>query len=91
MVQGVFSPAHIQGIAVCEERLSAQFLHNVGNGFRVIGAEKRKVPGFPEMNLDRCIFSVKIYIRYARFFDEAFQLIEKAVVESGAHVGKINF
>src|SRR5699024_4301334 len=91
MIQGVFAAAYIQSVAVGEKRFSAQFLHNVGDSFRVIGAEKRQVARLSEMNLDRRIFSVKIYIRYARFFDEAFQLIEKAVVESGAHVGKINF
>ncbi len=66
VVQGIFAGTDIKRITVREKRFSAPFLHKIRDHFRIIGTQKSQVAVFPEMNLDRRIFILKINLSHAR-------------------------
>ena len=75
MIQRILPSAHIQGIAVGKEGLSAQLLHRIHNHRRIVGTQESQVPGLPKMHLDSCIFPVKINLVHPRSQDQPLQLL----------------
>lgn len=68
VVQGVLAPAHIQGVAVGEERLTAPFLHKIRHGPRPIGAQERQVSRLAEVQLDGHELILKVDIAHTGVF-----------------------
>ena len=52
MVERVFAPADVEGVAVGDEGFAAQLTHQVADGARVVGAQEGEVARLPEVQLD---------------------------------------
>ena len=79
MIQSIFSAAHIERVAVCQERLSAQAFYDVRHSLGVVGAQICQIARFAEMNFDGSVFAVKIDSLDACFSNQALQLVLKIV------------
>ena len=62
MFQGMFTAARIEGVAVRQERTTAQFFNDVGNGFDVLRTQGCQTAQFPEMEFDGNEFAFKVDI-----------------------------
>ena len=80
MVQSVLAAAHIEGVAVGEEGLAAQFLHIICNHLGVVGPEKGQVAVFTKVQLNGCILIGKIYLLKAGSLHETVELLQKIFV-----------
>ena len=74
MVERIFPAAHIEGVAVGQKYLPAQFLDSAYNGLGIIRPQKSQVAQLAEMDFDRHILVRKINVSHARRQNEAFQL-----------------
>ena len=91
VVQGVFAPAHVQGVAVGQKGLSAQAFHHVGHGFGKVGPQIGQVARLAEMNFDGGEFILEIDLLHTGLAHQFFQLLLQIHARTAAHVGKIYF
>ena len=75
MVQGVFAPAHIQGVAVSEEGHPAPGFYHLRHGLGEVGPQVGEVPGFAEVDFNGDEFLFHIDFADAGGVHELFQLI----------------
>lgn len=89
VIQGVLAPAHIQGVAVGEERLTAPFLHKIRHGPRPIGAQERQVSRLAEVQLDGHELILKVDIAHTGGLHQAGQLLLEIFMHVGPQVGEV--
>ena len=75
MVQPVFAPADIKGVAVGEEGLTAPLLHEIRHGFRPVRPKEGQIARLPEMHFDGYIFFVEVNFAHTCGFHQACQLL----------------
>ena len=66
VVQGVFPAAHVQGVAVGEEGLAAQLLHQVGHHLGVVGPQEGQVARLAKVDFNGGVLVGKIDVANAR-------------------------
>ena len=89
VVQGVLTPAHVQGVAVGEERLTAPFLYKIRHGPRPIGAQERQVSRLAEVQLDGHELILKVDIAHTGGLHQAGQLLLEIFMHVGPQVGEV--
>ena len=73
MFQGMFTTARIEGVAVRQERTTAQFFNDVSNGFDILRTQGCQTAQFPEMEFDSNEFAFKVDISDAGLLTEFLQ------------------
>ena len=90
--EGILSATRIEGVAIGQERLSAQFLHHFHHGTGIIRTEVGDVTQFPEMHLDGYKLAFKVEVGNARLLDEFLQFGRKSVaIGLRTEIGEIYF
>ena len=74
MIHRVFPAAGIEGVAVRQKRLAAQFLDHVHHGPDVIGPQVCEVAQLAEVHFNGHEFAVKINVADTGFFNEPLEL-----------------
>ena len=90
MIQRVFPSAHIQGVAVGQEGLTAPLLYKVRHRLGPVGPQIGQVARLTEMQLDGHKLLVEINITHPRRFHQARQLLLQILMIIGTQIGKIN-
>ena len=90
MLQRMPAAAWIEGIAVCQERNPALFLHQIGNHLRVLGTQERHVAQFAEMHFDSDKLAFHIDLLNACHKAERFQLLQQAYANLYPEIRKIH-
>ena len=75
VIQCVFPPAHVQGVAVGQKGLAAPLLHEIRYGLCPVGAQERQISRLAEMQLDRHEFILKVDVTHTCGLDQAGQLL----------------
>ena len=91
MIQGIFAAARIQGVAVRQKRLAAEFFDEICHRLDILRAQGRQVAQFPEMHLDRREFAFEIDVLHAGEAAEFLQLLRQARPYGHAEIGHIHF
>ena len=73
MVEGVFAAAHIQRVAVSQERFAAHIFDHVDDGAGIVGTKVRQVARFSEVDLDGDEFAVQFHGWKTCFAQKPFQ------------------
>ena len=90
VLERVFAATDIERIAVGEEGLAAQLLHDVCNGAGVIGTQKAQVAQLAKVNLDSDELVLKVDLLNSGVTDEALELVELALASMRAQVGEVH-
>ncbi|CDA62161.1 unknown [Clostridium sp. CAG:169] len=77
MVQCIFAASDIQGVAVGQERLAAQFFDQVHDDLCIVWAQIGKVARFAKMNFDSSVFVFKINVGNTCFPHQMIELFQK--------------
>ena len=91
VIQRIFPPAHIQGIAVGKKRLSAPLLNKVRHGFRPVGPQVRQIARLTKMQLDGHKLVIEVDLAHTRRFQQPRQLLLQILTIVGAKIGKKYF
>ena len=91
MVEGVFAPPYIEGIAVGEEGPAAQFLDRIRHRLGKVRAQKGKVSRLAKVDFDGGVLVFKVDVANPRLFDKLLQLLQQILSGFSPHIGKINF
>ena len=65
MIECILAPAHIERVAVGQERLAAVRLDVIGHGLGPVGAQESQIARLAKMQLDRSVLLVKIDCAHA--------------------------
>ena len=90
VLERVFAATHIERIAVGEEGLAAQLLHDIRDGAGVVGAQKAQVAQLAKVNLDGDELVLKVDLLDTGVTDEALELVELALASMRAQVGEVH-
>ena len=90
MIQPVFPPAHIQGVAVGQKGLSTPLLHKVGHGLCPVGPQEGQIARLPEMHFDGHIFFVKVNVAHPGSLHQPRQLLLQIFVIIRPQICPIN-
>ena len=90
VLERVFAATDIERIAVGEEGLAAQLLHDVRDGAGVVGAQKAQVAQLAKVNLDGDELVLKVDLLNSGVTDEALELVELALASMRAQVGEVH-
>ena len=90
VLKRVFAATHIERIAVGEEGLAAQLLHDIRDGAGVVGAQKAQVAQLAKVNLDGDELVLKVDLLNSGVTDEALELVELALASMRAQVGEVH-
>ena len=90
VLERVFAATHIERIAVGEEGLAAQLLHDIRDGAGVVGAQKAQVAQLAKVNLDGDELVLKVDLLNTGATDEALELVELALTSMRAQVGEVH-
>ena len=90
VLERVFAATDVERVAVGEEGLAAQLLHDVRDGAGVVGAQKAQVAQLAKVNLDGDELVLKVNLLDASATDEALELIELALASMRAQVGEVH-
>ena len=91
MIQRILAAAHIEGIAVCQEGLSAIFFNQVHENSGIVRAKIGQISRLTEMDFNGSVLVAEIdLIQHAGLFYKALQLLEQVFVECGSECGKID-
>ena len=90
VLERVFAATDIERIAVGEEGLAAQLLHDVRDGAGVVGAQKAQVAQLAKVNLDGDELVLKVDLLDTGVTDEALELVELALASMRAQVGEVH-
>ena len=91
VVQRVLAPADVQRVAVGQERLAAQFLDDLGDHRRVVGAQESQVARLTKMDFDGGEFVGKVDLADPGGLDEPFEFLGQVLVKRCAQIGEIYF
>ena len=90
VLERVFAATDIERIAVSEEGLAAQLLHDIHDGAGVVGAQKAQVAQLAKVNLDGDELVLKVDLLDTGVTDEALELVELALTSMRAQVGEVH-
>ena len=90
VLERVFATAHVERVAVGEERLAAQLLDHVRDGARVVGAQEGEVAQFAEVDLDGDELVVEVDLLDAGAANQALELVELTLAAVRAQVGEVH-
>ena len=90
VLERVFAATHIERVAVGEEGLAAQLLHDIRDGASVVGAQKAQVAQLAKVNLDGDELVLKVDLLNSGVTDEALELVELALASMRAQVGEVH-
>ena len=90
VLERVFAATDIERIAVGEEGLAAQLLHDVRDGAGVVGAQKAQVAQLAKVNLDGDELVLEVDLLDTGVTDEALELVELALASMRAQVGEVH-
>ena len=90
VLERVFAATHIERIAVGEEGLAAQLLHDICDGAGVVGAQKAQIAQLAKVNLDGDELVLKVDLLDTGVTDEALELVELALASMRAQVGEVH-
>ena len=90
VLERVFAATHIERIAVGEEGLAAQLLHDIRDGAGVVGAQKAQVAQLAKVNLDGDELVLKVDLLDTGVTDEALELVELALASMRAQVSEVH-
>ena len=84
VLERVFTATDIERVAVGEEGLAAQLLHDIRDGASVVGAQKAQVAQLAKMDLDGDELVLKVNLLDTGVTDEALELVELALASMRA-------
>ena len=90
VLERVFAATDVERVAVGEEGLAAQLLHDVRDGAGVVGAQKAQVAQLAKVNLDGDELVLKVDLLNTGAADEALELVELALAAVRAQVRKVH-
>ena len=90
VLERVFAATHIERIAVGEEGLASQLLHDIRDGAGVVGAQKAQIAQLAKVNLDGDELVLKVDLLDTGVTDEALELVELALASMRAQVGEVH-
>ena len=90
VLERVFAATDIERVAVGEEGLAAQLLHDIRDGAGVVGAQKAQVAQLAKVNLDSDELVLKVDLLNSGVTDEALELVELALASMRAQVGEVH-
>ena len=90
VLERVFAATDIKRVAVGEEGLAAQLLHDIRDGAGVVGAQKAQVAQLAKVNLDGDELVLKVNLLDTGVTDEALELVELALASMRAQVRKVH-
>ena len=90
VLERVFAATDIERVAIGEEGLAAQLLHDIRNGAGIVGAQKAQVAQLAKVNLDGDELVLKVDLLNAGATDEALKLVELALASMRAQVGEVH-
>ena len=90
VLERVFAATDIKRVAVGEEGLAAQLLHDVRDGAGVVGAQKAQVAQLAKVNLDGDELILEVDLLDTGATNEALELVELALAAVRAQVGEIH-
>ena len=90
VLERVFAATDIERVAVGEEGLAAQLLHDIRDGAGVVGAQKAQVAQLAKVNLDGDELVLEVDLLDTGVTDEALELVELALASMRAQVGEVH-
>ena len=90
VLERVFAATDIERVAVGEEGLAAQLLHDIRDGAGVVGAQKAQVAQLAKVNLNGDELVLKVNLLDTGVTDEALELVELALASMRAQVRKVH-
>ena len=90
MLQGIFAPSRVKGVAVAQERDTAPFPDIVGHHPGVVGAEKGQISGLAKVHLDAHQLAFKVQRPQPRAVNEPAELVQLAGAHRHMEIRKIN-
>ena len=90
VLERVFAATDIKRVAVGEEGLAAQLLHDIRDGAGVVGAQKAQVAQLSKVNLDSDELVLKVDLLNTGAADEALELVKLALASMRAQVGEVH-
>ena len=90
VLERVFAATDIERVAVSEEGLATQFLHDVRDGAGVVGAQKAQVAQLAKVNLDGDELVLKVDLLDTGVTDKALELVELALASMRAQIGEVH-
>ena len=90
VLERVFAATDIERVAVGEEGLAAQLLHDIRDGAGVVGAQKAQVAQLAKVNLDSDELVLKVDLLNTGAADEALELVELALASMRTQVGEVH-
>ena len=90
VLERVFAATDIERVAVGEEGLATQLLHDIRDGAGVVGAQKAQVAQLAKVNLDGDELVLKVDLLDTGVTDEALELVELALASMRAQVGEVH-
>ena len=91
VLQCIFTAAHIQRVAIRQERLSAVFLDEVHNHLCIVGAEICHVARLTEVNFNCRKLIFKINFAHTGGGNQTVQLFQQVIPEMNPKICIINF
>ena len=90
VLERVFAATDIERVAVGEEGLAAQLLHDVCDGAGVVGAQKAQIAQLAKVNLNGDELVLKVDLLNTGAANEALELVELALASMRAQVGEVH-
>ena len=90
VLERVFAATDVERVAVGEEGLATQLLHDVRDGTGVVGAQKAQVAQLAKVNLDGDELVLKVDLLNTGAANEALELVELALASMRAQVGEVH-
>ena len=92
VIQGVFPPADIQGVAVRQEGLAALVLHQIRHHLGPVGPQVGQVPRLTEVQLDGHVFVLQIHVPEPGGHHQPGQFLGQVLPVAGAaEISEIDF
>ena len=90
VLERVFAATDIERVAVGEEGLATQLLHDIRDGAGVVGTQKAQVAQLAKVNLDGDELVLKVDLLDTGVTYEALELVELALASMRAQVGEVH-
>ena len=90
VLERVFAATHIERVAIGEEGLATQLLHDICDGAGVVGAQKAQIAQLAKVNLDGDELVLKVDLLDTGAANEALELVELALASMRAQVGEVH-
>ena len=90
VLERVFAATDVERVAVGEEGLAAQLLHDIRDGASVVGAQKAQVAQLAKVNLNGDELVLEVDLLNTGATDEALEFVELALASMRAQVGEVH-